>query len=83
MSINLKASGGLLIWRVRFDVRFESSSGMKLYHVDSVSSGLVATLGDSLEDVRSEIIACLGPQTRLLEIQEATFLGTTMTEKNR
>lgn len=79
----LATGSGLCIWRVRYDSRFESSSGMQRYHIDHKDcTGLVATEAEHLGAVRKAICDHIGPQSRLMALHEAHYLGCTLNDPN-
>jgi hypothetical protein len=76
---------GLLIWRVLYDWRFESSSGMQGYHIDHKGcTGLIATASSALDldAVRQAICRHHGAQARLMAIHDAHYIGTTINDPN-
>lgn len=74
---------GLCVWRVRYDSRFESSSGMDRYHIDHKDcTGLVVTREETLDAVRAAIGASLDSQSRLCVLHEAHYLGETLNDPN-
>lgn len=71
------------MWRVRYDSRFESSSGMDSYHIDHKDcTGLVVTKEGTIDAVRAAISGCLDSQSRLCVLHEAHYLGETLNELN-
>jgi hypothetical protein len=64
------------VWRVVYDSRFSSSSGMKEYRIDHNDiQALVLTVGGSLEDVENSIKSSLNNQTRFVRLTRAEWLG--------
>lgn len=71
-----EALPGRYIWRVRYDTRFESSSGMERYHKDYKDNiGLVATTADTIAEVENVLMCSMDKQTKLLRLHEAHFIG--------
>lgn len=64
------------LWKVRYDVRFSSSSGMERYHIDhDDQTGYVVTKGESLADVRAVLQASLDRQSQVTALHEAHYMG--------
>jgi len=64
------------VWRVVYDSRFSSSSGMEPYHKDHMGLvDLVLTTGDSLHEVKEAIQGSMDCQTKLVHLKKARWLG--------
>lgn len=71
----------MLIWKVKFDWEFRSSSGMEKYTVlHKDVDGYVLTIGDSLQEVQKAIASSLDNQSHLTALHTAVFVGYSMNE---
>lgn len=74
---------GFYVWRVRYDCRFESSSGMDRYHIDHpCQSGIIVTRTADLNAVCDEIERAIGTQSRITTLHEAVYLGASINNPN-
>lgn len=74
---------GFYVWRVCYDCRFESASGMERYHIDhKYQRGIVLTRTADLNAVCEEIGRAIGNQSFVTELRECTYLGTSINNPN-
>jgi len=74
---------GFYVWRVRYDCRFQSSSGMDRYHIDHKDqSGIIVTRTADLNAVWREIESAIGSQSNVTKLHEADYLGASINNPN-
>jgi len=71
----------IYVWKVRYDTRFDSSSGMDKYHINHKdNNGIVITREGSLDAVKEAIMSAYGHGHTLTRLHEAHFVGTTIND---